>query len=98
MYDVYAHSSLPTLAILALGLLEKKEDDEKFCVGSDEWWKCSLEYLALHKCVSAVLKVCINVDTTVEKAYIVKLAWKFDTVKKNRCFRRDCLWDAILWN
>ena len=36
MYDVCDHSSLPTLAILALGLLKKKnKDDEQFCVGSD---------------------------------------------------------------
>ena len=37
MYDVCVHNSLPTSAILALGLLEKKEEeeDEQFCVGSD---------------------------------------------------------------
>ena len=39
MYDICAHSSLPTSAILALGLLKKKEeeeeDDEQFCVGGD---------------------------------------------------------------
>ena len=42
MYDVFGHMSLPTPAILALGLLEKKEeeedarkDDEQFCVGGD---------------------------------------------------------------
>ena len=35
MYDVCVHNSLPTSAILALGLLEKKEDDEQSCVGGD---------------------------------------------------------------
>ena len=39
MYDVCNNGSLPTLAILALGLLnkkkKKKEDDEQFCVGGD---------------------------------------------------------------
>ena len=36
MYNVFAHKSLPTLAILALGLLEKKEEeDEQFCVGGN---------------------------------------------------------------
>ena len=38
MYDVCAHSSLPTSAILALGLLEKKEEEEEeeqFCVGGN---------------------------------------------------------------
>ena len=33
-YDVFAHSGLPTSIILALGLLEKK-DEEQFCVGGD---------------------------------------------------------------
>ena len=36
MYDVCAHSSLPKLAVLMLGLLKKKEkDDEQFCVGGN---------------------------------------------------------------
>ena len=35
MYDVCAHGSLPTAAILALGLLEKDDDDEQFCMGGD---------------------------------------------------------------
>ena len=39
MFDVCAHSRLPTAAILALGLLEKKteeeEYDEQFGVGGD---------------------------------------------------------------
>ena len=34
LHDVCTHSSLPTSAILALGLLEKK-DDEQFRVGGD---------------------------------------------------------------
>ena len=42
MYDVFAHNSLPTSAILALGLLEKKEeDDEQFCVGDDNAFRIS---------------------------------------------------------
>ena len=60
--------------------------------------KHSLEYLALHKRVLVVLKVYTNADTTVENAYTIKSAWKFDKAKKNRCFCRDCLWDAILQN
>ena len=40
MYDVCAHSSLPTSAILVLGLLKKKErrrkkDEEQFYMDSD---------------------------------------------------------------
>ena len=36
MYIVFAHKSLPTLAILALRLLEKKEEeDEQFCMGGN---------------------------------------------------------------
>ena len=43
MYDVCAHNSLQTSAILGLGLLKKKErkkerkkeDDEQFCMGGD---------------------------------------------------------------
>ena len=36
LYNICAHNSLPTSAILVLGLLKKKEedDDEQFCVGS----------------------------------------------------------------
>ena len=30
MYDICAHISLPTSAIIAPGLLKKKEDDEQF--------------------------------------------------------------------
>ena len=85
---VCAHNYLPTLAILALGLLKKK-DDEQFCMGG-------LGYLAFHKRILAVLKVATNADTTVENAYTVKSAWKCETAKKNWRFRRDCLWDAIL--
>ena len=67
MYDVCAHSILPKSAILVLGLLKKK--DKQFCVGGDTQQK---KYLALHKRISAVLKVHINADTTVENAYTVK--------------------------
>ena len=36
MYDICAHNSLPTSAILALDLLKKKEEnDEQFCMGGD---------------------------------------------------------------
>ena len=31
-------------------------------------------YLALHRCILAVLTVCNNADTTLENAYTVKLA------------------------
>ena len=33
MFDVCAHNNLLTLAILVLGLLKKKEDNEQLCVG-----------------------------------------------------------------
>ena len=58
----------------------------QFCVGSDEWQKCCLKYLALHKRILAVLKVCTNADTTVKDAYTIKSAWKFDTVKEKLVF------------
>ena len=94
MYDISVRSSLPTSAILVLGLLKKTEkaDNEHFWMGS------ILEYLALHKRLLAVLNVATNVDTTVENAYTVKSAWKCETAKKNWRFCRDCLWDAILHN
>ena len=65
-----------------LGLLKKKTNNFAWAATSGE--KRSLEYLALHKRVSAVLKVCNNADTTVENVYIVKSVQKFDTAKKNR--------------
>ena len=40
MYDVCVHSNLPVLAILALGLLKKK-DDEQFCVGGNNAFRIS---------------------------------------------------------
>ena len=52
--------------------------------------------LVLCKCILAVLKVATNADTTLENAYTVKSAWKYETAKKIWHFRRDCLWDAIL--
>ena len=97
MYDICAHNSLPTSAILALGLLKKKEEEE------ERWWtilrgrrKCFFGYLALHKRISAVSKASTNADTTVENAYTVKSAWKCETAEKIWRFRRDYLWDAIL--
>ena len=36
-----------------------------------------------HKHISVVLKVATNADTTVNNAYIVETAWKFETAKKN---------------
>ena len=94
MYDVFAHSNLPTLAILAIGLLKKKE--ERWWTNLRGRWLRILEYLALHKRILTGLKVDTNADITVENAYTVKSAWKCETAKKNWRFRRDCLWDAIL--
>ena len=51
----------------------------------------TLGYLVLHRCISAVIKVCTNVDTTLENTYTVKLAEKLETAKKNRHFRPDCI-------
>ena len=73
MYDNCVHSSLPKSAILALGLLKKKEEnDQQFCVGSDNAFQI-LWNLTI-KCILVVLKVATNVDTTVENAYTVKSA------------------------
>ena len=80
--------SLPTPAILVLGLLEKKEgrtkkkkDDEQFCVGSNNFLG---RYWALHKHVLAVLKVATNADTTLENAYAIKSAWKYTCMRQRR--------------
>ena len=83
-FDVCAHSSLLTSAIIVQGLLKRKEEHEEeitmkmnnFCVGGKNT-------------SSAVLKVFTNTNTS------VKTAWKYGTAKKNRRFCRDCLWDAI---
>ena len=90
MYDVCDHSSLPTLAILALGLLKKMMNNFAWAVIT------LFGYLALCKLVLAVLKVATNTDTNVENAYTVRSAWKCETAKKNWRFRWDSLWDAIL--
>ena len=55
---------------LALSLL-KKEKMNNFVWAATSGEKRCLEYLALHKHFSAVLKICANVDTTVENAYTV---------------------------
>ena len=68
IYDICAHSSLSTLAIIVLGLLKKKErkkDDEQFCMGGGE---------QLHKRILAVFKLYTNAVTTVENACTVKSA------------------------
>ena len=71
MYDVFVHNSLPTSAILALGLLKKKE--RKKMMNNFAWAEIMLfGYLALHRHILAVLKVATNVYTTVENAYTVK--------------------------
>ena len=72
-YDICAHSSLPTSAILALGLLEeRKDDDEQFFLGGDNGF---LGYLALHRhIILLVLKAATNADTAIENAYTVKSA------------------------
>ena len=70
---------MPTSAILVPGLrkTEKKKDDEQFRVSGQQ--KHFFEYLVLHKRILAVLKVATNADTTVENAYTVKSAWKYET-------------------
>ena len=68
MYDVCDHSSLPTLAILALGLLKKMMNNFAWAVIT------LFGYLALRKLVLAVLKVATNTDTNVENAYTVRSA------------------------
>ena len=96
MYDVGTHSSLATLAIIALSLLKKKKKKERWWTISRGRRKCFFWYLALHKRISAVSKASTNADTTVENAYTVKSAWKCETAKKNQHFRWNCLWAAIL--
>ena len=94
MYDVFAHSSLPTSASLALGFLKKKE--RRKMMNNFAWVVIMLlGYLALPKRILAVVKVATNADTTVENAYTVKSAWKCETAIKNwrflplrRCFSR----------
>ena len=63
MYDVCAHNSLPTSAILALGLLEKN---------NFAW--AAIMLLWRFTRVLAGLKVAANADTTVENTYTVKSA------------------------
>ena len=70
MHDIGAHSSLQTAAIfMPTG---KKEERRKILHG---WHKRKsshiLMYLALHKCIPAVLKVSMNADANV---YINKTA------------------------
>ena len=64
MYDIGAHSSLPTSPITVLGLLGKKEDYEQFfCVGGKMHFRISGTSNIL-----AVLKVSTNMDTTAKKS------------------------------
>ena len=55
-------------------------------------WKCFFLFLGLHRRISADLKVFTNADTTLENVYTVKLAWKFETAKKNKHFCWDWPW------
>ena len=86
MYNVCVHNSLPTSAILALGLLKKKERRRKKMNNFAFVAKTLFGYLALRKRILAVLKVATNADATVENAYTVKSAWKYETAKKTGVF------------
>ena len=84
MYNVCSHNSLPTSAILALGLLKKegkrKKDDEQLCMGGK---KCFFLVSCTLQAYFGSLKVATNVDTTAENAYIIKSACRYETAKKN---------------
>ena len=71
IYDVCAHSSLPTSANLALGLLKKKKKKMMNNNAFKDIWRFTS--------ILKVLKVATNVDTN---AYTVKSTWKCETAKK----------------
>ena len=75
MYDVCVHSSYPASAILALGLLKKKEEKWTILCGRQQH---ILGYLVLHKRILAVLKVatCTNADSTLENAIYSQISLK----------------------
>ena len=72
-YNVCAHNSLPTSAILVLRLLKKIEEEERKKMMNNlcGHLKSFFRYLALCKHILAVLKVATNTDTTLENAYMV---------------------------
>ena len=73
MYDVCAHSSLPTSAILALGLLKKKE--ERKMMNNFAWAAITHFWISgASQAHFRSFKGSTNADTTVENAYTVKLA------------------------
>ena len=55
---------------LLRGSLDENACFSLLCVGGE----ITFGYLALHRCILAVLKVCTKVDTTLENTYTVKLA------------------------
>ena len=61
-----------------------------------KWLKPGILSSPMNAGYKAFLKVSTNVDTTVENTYTVKLAWKYETAKKNWRFHWDGLWDAML--
>ena len=73
MYDVCAHSSLPTSAILVLGLLKKGR--RRKMMNNFAWAAITLFRISgTSQAYLAVLKVATNTDTTVENGYTVKSA------------------------
>ena len=77
MYDICTHSSLPTSAILVLGLLKKKEErrKKKEMMNNFVWAAIMLlKFSGVSQVYFGSLKVATNADTTVENVYTVKSA------------------------
>ena len=93
MYDVCVHNSLPALAILALGLLKKKEkDDGQFVWAVITHFRIS----GASRAYFGRFKGCYQHGYYCRKCLYSQSAWKCKTAKKNWRFCWDCLWDAIL--
>ena len=71
MYDICAHSSLPTSAIFSTKLAEKEEENEQFCVGSNKRQKTLIGISGTSQALFSSFKFRANADTTVENAYTV---------------------------
>ena len=99
MYDIFGHRSLPTSAILALGLLKKKEEETR---RRRRGWTIFAWAAIMHFRISGAsqahfssFKGCYQHGYYCRERLYSQSAWKCEIVKKNRCFHQDCLWDAM---